>query len=86
VLELCGVQISRSDAWWIVDQLRTIGRADDAVCALGIEQALLDDLESVDLAPSRRQSVLGVLTNCPRTLTTLRVALIRDDRGEGRPA
>jgi hypothetical protein len=80
VLELCGVSISNSDAWWIVDQLRTVGRADDAVSAFAIERALLDEKLGIDLTPTSRQRVFAALVDCPDSLKRLRTTLARDYR------
>lgn len=80
VLQLCDESISHSDAWWIVDKLRTIGRADDTISASAIERALLDDEFALDLRPDGRQAVLMVLADCPPSLRRLRTTLARDLR------
>lgn len=67
--------VTRSDAWWLVDQLRIVGRADDAIAAAAIEHALNDESRAVTLTERQWAAVLGALHDPPPGLVRLRGAL-----------
>jgi hypothetical protein len=83
MFEICGTPVERSDAWWLVDELRTIGRADDVIAAATIESGLWHS-DEVDLSPSQREAVLDLLVSCPVSLDGLRGTLLRDHRDRSR--
>ncbi len=76
--QIAGIRVTDSDAWWIVDQLRTVGRADDATAAFALERGIIDD-EPVDwLTPNQQQAIMLVLSKAPESLVPLRRKLARD--------
>lgn len=83
---ICGIDVGPSDAWWIVDQLRLIGRADDATAAAAIERGLIGLAEGIELDDQQCEAVLVVLVDCPRGLSDLRLKLLRDHHHRRRSA
>lgn len=73
-------QVTRSAAWWLVDRLRVVGRADEATAAAALEHALTEDDPGVLLSEPERDAVLAVLDDPPQSLLRLRIALARDRR------
>ena len=72
--------MSKSDAWWIVDRLRTVGRADDATAAFALELGITAD-EPIDwLTPAQQDAVMLSLANAPSSLKPLRRTLARNHR------
>ncbi len=74
---LYGEPVTRSDAWYLVGQLRIVGRADEATAAVAIEHALMDEAVGVKLTPEQWNAVLSVLEDPPNGLVRLRDALAR---------
>lgn len=77
---LYGEPVGRSDAWYLVDQLRIVGRADGITAAAVIEHALMDEAIGVELTPKQWNAVLSVLDDPPKRLMRLRDALARGQR------
>ena len=78
VAQIVGIRVTDSDAWWIVDELRTIGRADDATAAFVIERGLARN-EPIDcLTADQEQAVMLALTYAPVSLEPLRRKLARN--------
>lgn len=80
MFEIHDESVSRSAAWWLVDQLRIVGRADEVTAAAAIEHALTDDDPGVLLSERERDAVLAALADPPQSLIRLRIALTRDQR------
>ena len=80
MFEIHDQQVTRSAAWWLVDQLRIIGRADEVTAAAAIEHALTEDDPGVLLSERERDAVLAVLDDPPQSLLRLRIALAKDRR------
>jgi hypothetical protein len=78
VFEIQGEPVRCRDAWWLVDQLRIVGRADEATAAAAIENAITQDLPGVMLTGGQQEAVLAVLGNPPDGLVGLCVVLLRD--------
>jgi hypothetical protein len=74
---LYGEPVTLSDAWYLVDQLRIVGRADEATAAAAIERALVDEAVGVRLTRRQWNAVLSVLDDPPAGLVRLRGALAR---------
>jgi len=74
-------RVARSDAWWLVDRLRSVGRADGTIAAAVIERALTDRAQGITLTAAECDAVLDVLYDAPEGLVELRGALLRDHRG-----
>jgi hypothetical protein len=72
--------VTCSNAWWLVDQLRVVGRADEATAAAAIESALKHNSPGVTLTGRQRDAVLAALDNPPPGLLRLRRVLARDRR------
>ena len=79
MLKIHDESVRRSDAFWLVDQLRIVGRADDATAAAAIERALMDEAPAVPLAERERDAVLACLEDPPEGLLELRRTLLRDN-------
>ena len=78
MVEIAAIEVTNSDAWWIVDQLRTSGRADDTTAASAIEYGITHD-EAIDsLTPEQELALLFVLAGGPNRLESLRDNLARD--------
>jgi hypothetical protein len=80
MFELHDEPVTHSNAWWLVDQLRVIGRADEATAAAAIEHALTDEAPGVTLTDRQCDAVLAALRNPPPGLFGLRAVLARDRR------
>lgn len=76
-----GVSVNDRDAWWLIDRLRSIGRAEDATAAFTIESALTTDTDVVWLTPAEKQAVMRALAQHPVTLIELRNELRRNRHG-----
>ena len=76
---IAGVTISSTEAEWLIEALRQIGRADDVTAAHAIERALANLAPVDDLTTAERLAVLGVLVD-PPNLGELRAKLARDAR------
>jgi hypothetical protein len=75
-----GVSVTDRDAWWLVDRLRAVGRADDTTAAYAIEAAISSG-DNVDwLTPAEKDSIMLCLGQHPVTLIKLRTHLARDHR------
>ena len=72
--------VPRTDAWWLVDRLRVVGRADEAIAAAVLERALTDRALGVTLTEAECDAVLDALSReTPRAgLVELRGALLRE--------
>lgn len=78
MFEITGESVRCSDAWWLVDQLRIVGRADEATAAAAIENALTNESPGVPLTDGQRDAVLAALGDSPPGLLGLRGVLLRD--------
>ena len=76
---IAGVSISSTEAKWLIEALRQIGRADDVTAAHAIERAVANLAPVDDLTRAERRAVLGVLVD-PPNLGELRAKLARDPR------
>ena len=72
--------VPRTDAWWLVDRLRVVGRADETIAASVLERALTDRALGVTLTEAECDAVLDALCrDTPRAgLVELRGALLRE--------
>jgi hypothetical protein len=78
VAQIAGIHVTDGDAWWLIDELRTIGRADDATAAFAIEIGVTAD-EPIDwLTPVQMKAVISALAYGPASLEPLRKKLARD--------
>lgn len=77
MVEIAAVEVTNSEAWWIVDQLRTSGRADDITAACAIEHGISHD-EPIDLTPGQELALMFLLASAPNRLESLRDKLARD--------
>ena len=75
---IAGVSVTDSDAWWIVDRLFAIGRADDVTTALTLELGIQAGADVNWLTPAQEAAVMLVLDNPPDGLLELRHKLARD--------
>ncbi len=79
VVEIAGIPVNDSDAWWIVDELLTIGRADDVTAAWAIEVGVTAG-EPIDwLTLDQKEAIVLALTYAPARLDPLRLKLARDN-------
>lgn len=85
VARIAGVIVADSDAVWLVDELRMVGRADDVTAAWAIEEGVGNGEAVEDLTPAQELAVLLVLAYAPSdSLKILRRKLTADclDRQE----
>jgi hypothetical protein len=85
VARIAGVIVSDSDALWLVDELRMVGRADDVTAAWAIEAGIASGEAVEELTPAQELAVLLVLAYAPSvSLSILRRKLASDclDRQE----
>ena len=81
MVEIQGVPVSWRDACWLIDHLRSVGRADDVTSAWAIEQAMLNDDHIVrGLEAGESDALLVGLLDAPAGLEGLRGKLARDRR------
>jgi hypothetical protein len=69
-----GENVTRSDAWWLVDQLRTVKGDDGVAAASAIDHALVAEAPGVTLTQGQLQALLAVLDDPPPGLARLHVA------------
>ena len=74
--------VTRANAWWVVDRLRVVGRADEAIAAAVIERALTDRAQGVTLTAPECNAVLEALIDAPSGLFELRDTLSRHHRDQ----
>lgn len=77
MVEIAAIEVANSDAWWIANQLRTSGRADDITAATAIEHGITHG-QPTDLTPAQELAVLFVLSSAPNRLESLRDKLARN--------
>ena len=72
--------VARTDAWWLVDRLRVVGRAYEAIAAAVLERALTDRAQGGTLTEAECDAVLDALCrDTPRPgLVELRGVLMRE--------
>ena len=77
VAEIAGIPVSDSDAWWIVDELLTIGRADDVTAAFAIESGVWSGEPIDGFTLGQQEAILLALTYANARLDPLREVLAR---------
>lgn len=81
LIDIQGVWVSGRSAWWLIDHLRSVGRADDVTAASAIEHAFLNDDHVVRrLEAGEADAVLVGLLDATDGLVGLRGKLARDRR------
>jgi hypothetical protein len=63
MVSIVGIPVGKSDALWLVDELRMSGRADDVTAAYVLEDGIASGQEIDDLSPGQELAVLLVLPN-----------------------
>jgi len=79
VVNIRGVHVTESDAYWVIDRLRAVGRADDATAAHAIEIGIDYD-QQVELDDVQQVAVMMSLAGAPEGLMPLRRTLARNHR------
>lgn len=79
MVNIGGVHVTESDAYWIIDRLRAVGRADDATAAHAIEVGI-DFEQPVGLDDVQQVAVMMSLAGAPESLMPLRRTLARNHR------
>jgi hypothetical protein len=85
VARIAGIDVSDPDAYWVVDELLTVGEADAAAAAFAIDRALANGKPVGPLSAAQRQAMADALFYAPVTLEPLRRELARSDRIVGSP-
>jgi hypothetical protein len=79
------VRVSRADAMWIIESLRSTGRADDVTAAHAIERAMKQLAPVDDLTPAECNAVLTCLEDPPSSLAQLHGTLARRHADRSNP-
>jgi uncharacterized metal-binding protein len=76
VVSIEGIYVTEASGRWLVDRLRSVGRADDVITACAIEAAVDADDDLTGLDDAERGAIVTALDGCPtHALAQLREAL-----------